>query len=393
MLEANSTPALNASGPETPAVGSASQSRIPASAPTPLADAMGALASLQLAEYRGAITAAEFSETVSELSALLNGACVYDLGWRSFLRCEGEDCVRWLNGMVTNSVVGLSTNQGCYAFVLNAQGRIQGDLYIYRGADALWLQTDASQLGTLAAYLERYIIMDDVILQHAEEWTAVGIAGPQAANILGLAGFPIPPAGAMQMENTLWGGLRVMAIGGYSPLVPRYEIWCKPKDVLQVWNALTASGVARCGAKAVEQLRILEGTPAYSIDITDRDLPQETGQTRALHFSKGCYLGQEIVERIRSRGNVHRNFSGFLVQNNCQLPKPNPRIPLLAENKSVGELSSVGSISFPDGTERVLALGTIRREALDRKLELNAVGCAITPASLPFDFKPSAIQP
>ena len=393
MLEANSTPALNASGPETPAVGSASQSPMPVSAPTPLADALGASASLQLAGYRGAITAAEFSETVSEMSALLSGAGVYDLGWRGLLRCDGEDSVRWLNGMVTNSVVGLAENQGCYAFVLNAQGRIQGDLYIYRSAGALWLQTDASQLGTLAAYLERYIIMDDVVLQRAEEWTAVGVAGPHAANMLGLAGFPIPPAGAMQMENTLWKGLRVMTIGGYSPLVPRYEIWCEPKDVLEVWNALTASGAAPCGAQAVEQLRILEGTPAYSIDITDRDLPQETGQTRALHFSKGCYIGQEIVERIRSRGNVHRSFSGFLVRNNCELPKPNPRIPLLAENKSVGELSSVGFIRFRDGTERVLALGTIRREALDRKLELNAGGCAVTPASLPFDFKPSAVQP
>ena len=114
---------------------------------------------------------------------------------------------------------------------------------------------------------------------------------------------------------------------------------------------------------AVEQLRILEGTPAYSVDITAKDLPQETNQMRALHFSKGCYLGQEIVERIRSRGNVHRTFSGFVLRN----AGPTAGTPLLAEGKEVGEITSVAAgSSLPGAGEKVLALGTIRREVLDR---------------------------
>ena len=95
------------------------------------------------------------------------------------------------------------------------------------------------------------------------------------------------------------------------------------------WHA----GALPCGVDAIESLRVLEGTPAYSIDITAKDLPQETNQMRALHFNKGCYLGQEIVERIHSRGNVHRTFTGFLLADSS----PTPGTPLLAEGKPVGE--------------------------------------------------------
>jgi len=360
---------------------------------TPLATALGQAKTLRRIAYRGASTAAAFTETPAELAALLTHAGAYDLGWRGFLRCAGEDRVRWLNGMVTNSVAGLSVNQGCYAFVLNAQGRIQGDLSIYRHGNTLWLQTDRTQIDTLATFLDRYIIMDDVILERVGQWTAMGIAGPQAAQVLDAAGFSVSGTSPMHLAETSWNGRPAVLVASYSPLVPRFEIWCSPEDVLQVWKALADCGAAPCGTEAVEQLRIVEGTPAYSIDITGRDLPQETGQMRALHFSKGCYLGQEIVERIRSRGNVHRTFSGFILQNSCGLAPSNARMPLLAEDKSVGELSSLTRVVFPDGAERVLALGTVRREALERKTALTANGCTVVPASLPFDFAPSAVQP
>jgi folate-binding protein YgfZ len=152
------------------------------------------------------------------------------------------------------------------------------------------------------------------------------------------------------------------------------------KAVLDIWNALTESGAIPCGVNAVEQLRILEGTPAYGIDIVDRDLPQETNQMRALNFSKGCYLGQEIVERIRSRGSVHRTLSGFLLESS----PPSQKTPVLSADKSVGELTSVTRISIPAIGERVVALGHIRREALDSEEVLTADGIAVTPCTLPF---------
>ena len=93
-----------------------------------------------------------------------------------------------------------------------------------------------------------------------------------------------------------------------------YEVWTSPANVRQLWDALIAAGAAPVGSNALEMQRIASGIPRYGVDIRERDLPQETEQARALNFNKGCYVGQEIVERIRSRGAVHRKFTGFLAE-------------------------------------------------------------------------------
>ncbi|MHB1937929.1 MAG: CAF17-like 4Fe-4S cluster assembly/insertion protein YgfZ [Acidobacteriaceae bacterium] len=355
---------------------------------TLLADALGRLTSLPLRQYRGAVTIENFSNTPDELASLLRSAGVYDLGWRRFVRCTGEDRVRWLNGMVTNFVGGLQENAGCHAFVLNAQGRIQGDLDVYRRADSLWLETDAAQVEALTTFLDHYIIMDDVALELQPEWTVIGIAGPLAVTKLAEAGLPVPVT-PLHIAEVTWQGHRVVVVAAYSPLVPRYEIWVERESVSDVWNTLTDAGSVPCGACSIEQLRILEGTPAYSVDITNKDLPHETNQMRALHFTKGCYLGQEIVERIHSRGNVHRTLSGFVLAD----ASASPGAPLLADGKAVGEITSVASIVLPGMDERVVALGSIRREALERGLALMAGETVAIPSPLPFDFIGRAVQP
>ena len=156
-----------------------------------------------------------------------------------------------------------------------------------------------------------------------------------------------------------------------------------------MWNALQAAGALPCGVDAIESLRVLEGTPAYSADITAKDLPQETNQMRALHFNKGCYLGQEIVERIHSRGNVHRTFAGFFLTDGS----PTPGTPLLSEGKPVGEITSVARVTLPGIGEKVVALGSIRREALERKSDLRAGETVARPSPLPFDFNSESGQP
>ena len=367
--------------PETTTVGHAVR-------PTPLAEALKNAHPQPLRQYRGAESVSSFSNPADELAALLSNAGVFDLGWRQLIRCTGEDRVRWLNGMVTNFVGNLEENAGCYAFVLNAQGRIQGDLDIYRRADSVWLETDASQIEALSAFLDHYIIMDDVALELQPQWTALGIAGPRAATTLAEAGLPVP-ASPWHMSETTWQGHAVVVIAAFSPLIPRYEIWMEREAVLETWNALQAAGALPCGIDAIESLRILEGTPAYSVDITAKDLPQETNQLRALHFNKGCYLGQEIVERIHSRGNVHRTFTGFILADD----KPTPGTPLLAEGKPVGEITSVARVLVSGIGERVIALGNIRREAVERKIDLMAGETVARPSPLPFDFSSESGQP
>ena len=125
------------------------------------------------------------------------------------------------------------------------------------------------------------------------------------------------------MHSARIGEVPCTIIEAYHVVVPRFELWFAPEHVLAVWETLQAAGATPCGLEAMETLRVLEATPLYGIDLNDRDLPQETAQTRALNFSKGCYLGQEIVERIRSRGKVNRQFRQFALHGEPAFPVAN----------------------------------------------------------------------
>src|SRR5436305_9101352 len=136
-------------------------------------------------DYSGVTTALNFGDVAAELSALKNGCGVLDAGWRSKFVITGEDRVRWLNGMVTNNIRDLATGHGIYCFVLNPQGRIQGDLYCWNRGDYLLAETDAAQAAHLHELLDRYIIMDDVQLSDVSaQLTSIGVEGPKAEDVL-----------------------------------------------------------------------------------------------------------------------------------------------------------------------------------------------------------------
>ena len=289
----------------------------------------------------------------------------------SWISVTGGDRVRWLNGMVTNSVQALTPGDGAYTFLLSAQGRIQGDATVWAPtgaqADRLLLQTSAAQVEPILAMLDRFIIMDDVELAPVQLHGLL-VAGPKAAETLAAIGIPARASKLLKHRAVLWQDRPLTLINGHSPLVPRFELWAEtPEDLAAVREALLAAGATAADEAAVELLRIAEGTPRFGTDIRDRDLPQETAQTRALHFNKGCYLGQEIVERIRSRGNVHRTFTAFVLHGDV----PPATTAIEADGKPVGELTSVASAPIDD---QRLALGFVRREALDRGLTLTYPG-------------------
>ncbi len=136
-----------------------------------------------------------------------------------------------------------------------------------------------------------------------------------------------------------------------------------------------AAGAVEVSAEALEALRLLEARPLYGRDVTDKYLPQETNQPHALHFNKGCYLGQEIVERIRSRGQVHRSLTPLTLTG--QLPSEFPA-PIEADGKPVGEITSAALVPLGE-REQILALGYVRREALDTHATLTYSGGTATP--------------
>jgi folate-binding protein YgfZ len=325
------------------------------------------------------------SEANLHLSALLHRAGISRLDATGWIQVTGGDRSRWLNGMATNAIQQLTDGSGTYNFFLNAQGRIQGVGYVFARPDALLIETQASQIATLIPYLDHYIIMDDVELKDITgSWSGLAVIGPQSGAILAQIGLDVADLNPLHLREILWNDRsdsKITAIHAHSPLVPRYELWASPATIEALETALIAAGATPLPPESLEILRILEGTPRYGADIRDKELPQETGQTRALHFAKGCYLGQEIVERIRSRGNVHRTFHAFRLEGDL----PSTGAVLEAGGKQVGELTSIASISL-EGTPTQLALGYVRREALDRNEPLTYAGGTAVPLPTPIDL-------
>src|SRR5579863_3530894 len=322
----------------------------------------------------------DFGDVRSEFGALISGCGIYELSSRIKIVLTGGDRVRWLNGMVTNNIRDLAQGQAIYAFLLNPQGHILGDLYAYNRGDSIMIDSDQSQSEKLLATFDHYIIMDDVeVANISDKLTAIGIAGPKAAKVLHAAGFEIPRLEPLQFADVTWRHLAVTVVRGDNASVESYELWLSPGEVTTLEDAFAKAGATRVGATALELQRIAAGIPRYGQDIRERDLPQETEQHRAVHFSKGCYIGQEIVERIRSRGNVHRKFTGFEVHGSL----PTVGTKLQTNGRDVGEITSAASLPL-GGSERFVALGYIRREiaTLGQQFEVNGIQLSI--AALPF---------
>ncbi len=355
-------------------------------------------AARQLVLYRGALTPRELDAPETETEALAHGAAVHDLGWLRRVSVRGEDRFRWLSGMVTNTVNDLFPNSGAWNFVLNVQGKIQGDLTVWRGGEelsphlrktvsqpfhgaaagdrllgtpfagesGLELEIAADQFDKLLAHLNRFIVMDDVELiplgiespGEAGSETAVGLTGPLAGEVLERLGLPVF-AQPMTGTNVEWNGLGLRMVRGYGVLAPHYQLWAPSADLPLLWSALRTAGATPIGGDSWNAFRVAEGIPLYGIDISERDLPQETSQLRALHFNKGCYLGQEIVERIRSRGAVHRYLRPLELTG--AMPPAGAELTM-DDGSPAGQITSAAELRLP-GRRPVLALAMMRAEA------------------------------
>src|SRR3954463_15653055 len=199
------------------------------------------LAGASVGEYRGATTVARFGDLEAELAALRAGCGVYDLGFRAKLSLTGGDRVRWLNGMVTNNIRDLATGHGLYAFLLNPQGKILGDLYAYNRGESIVVDTDRSQLDKMLATFDHYIIMDDVEVTNAsEQLTALGIAGPKSRQVLEAGGIQIPEATPLQIFEAQCTCncecVQCTAVRGEDAGLESYELWLAPDNARKAWD-------------------------------------------------------------------------------------------------------------------------------------------------------------
>lgn len=333
-----------------------------------------------LAPFEGILLPAHYGDAAREWRAAREGAALFAGGLRRVIAARGDDRVAFLQGMLSNDVQALAPGAGCYAALLNQTGKVVSDLRVHAAGDRLLLDVLAWRAATLREALERYLIADDVELADAELQPLVQLEGPLATavaqEVLGSPALPAAPLGHLRSS---FGGAPLLVVRA-SELGADGILFCGPPEVQ--WGLVDTcrdAGAIPAGMGALDVLRVEAGVPWPGIDMDETTLLQEAGRDTALSFTKGCYLGQEVVERIAARGHVNRHLVGLLLDGAAP---PARRTPLLAGDREVGYVTS--AVHSPL-LERPIALAFIHRKhaAPGERVQLGGGGSA-TVTALPF---------
>ena len=284
--------------------------------------------------------------------ALRTTAAWLDLSSRGKILATGDDRARLLHAMTTNQIQQLTPGEGCYAFFLNAQGRILGDVNLLCREDDLLLDVEPETREALYQHLDKYIIADDVTLEDATARLAtLSLEGPQTSEAAGRLGTPVPD---QPWSHLLWNQILVARVSSTGSTGLRFFLPAGEKPRLVA--LFEEAGVPQAAPEDARIVRIEHYQPRYGEDIFATTLSQETQQTHALSFTKGCYIGQEIVERVRSRGLVHRLLAGVEIDS-TEVPTTDTR--LFHGQENVGKLTSA-ALSAALG--KVVGMAYVRRD-------------------------------
>jgi tRNA-modifying protein YgfZ len=278
--------------------------------------------------------------------ALRHGAACLDLSERGRIAARGRDRVRLLHNVTSNDVKKLQPGSGVYAFLLTPQGRIQGDLDLLSFADHFLIGTEPDLREKVQQLILKYRVADQVELEDITESTKeIGLEGPRAAEVLASMGIPVPgepythlPWGDWIVANlsvTGQPGFRIIGAGASMP-------------------PFLAAGAKPATDSEIRQVRIENGRPRFGEDIRETSLPQETQQMRAVSFQKGCYIGQEIVERIRAQGHVNKKLVRLRIDSQTAPPAGSK---LTADGKEAGEITSA---VYSPASHSIAALAIVR---------------------------------
>ena len=340
-------------------------------------------------ELNGAEVVADYGDTLSEHAALRESAGVMDLSFRSRLCLIGADRARYLHGQVTNDVKKLRTGEGCYAAITTAKGKMESDLNIFALADELLLDFEPGLTEKISARLEKFIVADDVqIVDAAPHYGLLSVQGPKAEAVVRAIGLfaDVPDrllaslkiSDAMLGEIYLVNNFRLGGIG-FDLFVPNNSLGAVADKLIAAAKSVGGRAV---GWTAFETARIEAGIPRFGADMDETSIPLECGiESRAIVYNKGCYLGQEVINRIHSVGHVNRELRGL------RLPDDLKSLPVRGEKlfsggKEVGQITSAVK-SLLAGN---IALGYVRREvnSIGSELQLGVAGGVVRIVELPF---------
>lgn len=286
-------------------------------------------------------------DPATQLAALRDGCALTDLSWKGRIELLGADRQRLLHGLVTCDVKGLTPGTGTYGFFTSPQGRILADGVVLALEDRLWLEVPPGQDEDLRGHIQKYILADRVEVLPLEDMLPITLAGPGAAERLS-ACAPLPEA-PWEHKRVKVHGTEVVLMRREGLGAPAFTLWVSASIAPMLIEDLLAEGsVQPAGFEALEILRVEQGIPRYGIDFGADNFPQETGIDAAVSYTKGCYLGQEVVARIHYRGGVQKALRGLRF---ATAPQPGAKLSL--EGRDVG---TVGSVVDSAGGPRGLAI-------------------------------------
>jgi folate-binding protein YgfZ len=322
-------------------------------------------------EVNGMEAVNDYGDFLAENSALRQTAGVLDLSFRSRLVLTGADRVRLLNGQVTNNVKDLPAGQGCYAALVTNKGRMQSDLNIYILRDEILLDFEPGLGAAIAQRFDKFIIADDVqVVDAAPHYGLLSVQGSRAWSAIEDLGLEV----AQPRDVLNWTSANDGTLG---------EIYCmnQPRigtsgfDLFVPLNSLAAAadkliaaakecGGRACGWQALEAARMEAGIPRFGAEMDETNLPPEAGiESRAVSYTKGCYIGQEVIARIRTYGQVAKALRGLCFADDLSaLPAKGDK--LFVGEKEVGYVTS--AVRSP-ALKANIGFGYVRREQ-------NAVG-------------------
>jgi folate-binding protein YgfZ len=325
----------------------------------------------RLGEREGAARILEFGGFEEEYVALDCGCALFDLSDRGLFAVSGEDRTRFLNGLVTNDVAHLLPGSGCHACQLNRQSRILSDLRIYVRPERFLVETEPGVEVEALSHLRRYKIADRVDFEPLSDTTVrFSLQGPAAGQVLARV---FGQAAADDVRSLPTHGHQLLKGPGEVTFfrVPRtgregVDLLAPAGAGRSLWAALTDGGASPAGWLALEAGRIEAGLPRFGSDFGPENLFLEVGLDDAVSFDKGCYVGQEIVARVKSRGHVNRCLAGLIVEGDAA---PGDRVRM--GDETVGRVTSA---SPSPRLGRTVALALLRREVADAEGALCQVG-------------------
>lgn len=333
---------------------------------TPLAEVHRA-AGAHLGVWFGCSLPDDWGNPAEEQRFANESVALIDKNYRAYLTFTGPDRVRYLNAILTNNIKELPDGQGIVSLLLNAQGRILAEIETFASKDELFCGSFQMIRQRLVEVIEKYIIMDDVTLvDDTEKFGTLALEGPKAEQVMReIAGTELRGLPELRwVEGYINGASQPIrcrivkrVVGGISEV----EFVVERAHLEALWKILLGAaqraGGGPMGFKALSAQRLAQGRPWFGYDFGEKQIPHEAGlEVSHISYTKGCYTGQEIVERVRSRGQVNRRRVELLLTGNAV---PQNGESLTVDDKQVGFVTRAAKSWFPTG---ILGMGYVNKE-------------------------------